>query len=77
MPDHGDLLRAFDKNETTRLAASLGVRIPKTVLVTSAEQARDAAQSIRYPVVLKPAASEELSPDGKLRTAGRPRYASD
>ncbi|MFZ3188444.1 MAG: ATP-grasp domain-containing protein [Candidatus Sulfotelmatobacter sp.] len=77
LPDHGDLLRAFDKNETTRLAASLGVRIPKTVLVTSAEQARDAAQSIRYPVVLKPAASEELSPDGKLRTAGRPRYASD
>ena len=77
LPDHSDLLRAFDKNETTRLAASLGARIPKTVLVTTAEQARDAAQSMPYPVVLKPAASEELSSDGKLRTAGRPRYASD
>src|SRR5208283_2499585 len=56
LPDHSDLLRAFDKNETTRLAASLGARIPKTVLVTTAEQARDAAQSMPYPVVLKPAA---------------------
>src|SRR5205814_5476458 len=26
---------------------------------------------------LKPSASEELLPDGHLRTAGRPRYASD
>jgi predicted ATP-grasp superfamily ATP-dependent carboligase len=77
LPDHSDLLLAFDKNETTHLAASLGVRVPKTVVVTSEEQARDAAGSMRYPVVLKPAASEELSPDGKLRTAGRPRYASD
>ena len=77
LPDHSDLLRAFDKSETTRLAASLGVPVPKTVVVTSSEQARDAAQSMRYPVVLKPAASEELSPDGNLRTAGRPRYARD
>ncbi len=76
-PDHTDLLRAFDKNETTRLAASLGVAVPRTLVVTSPEQARDAAQSMRYPVVLKPHASEELSPDGKLRTTGRPRYASD
>jgi predicted ATP-grasp superfamily ATP-dependent carboligase len=76
-PDHTDLLRAFDKNETTRLAASLGVAVPQTLVVTSPEQARAAANSMRYPVVLKPHASEELSPDGKLRTTGRPRYASD
>jgi predicted ATP-grasp superfamily ATP-dependent carboligase len=77
LPDHTSLLRAFDKNATTRLAQSLGISIPKTVMVTTPEQARDAAQSMRYPVVLKPAASEELSPGGNLRTAGRPRYASD
>jgi predicted ATP-grasp superfamily ATP-dependent carboligase len=77
LPGHLDLLRAFDKNETTRLAASLSVAVPKTVVVTSPEQARDAAQSIRYPVVLKPRSSEELSPEGSLRTAGRPRYACD
>lgn len=77
LPDQSDLLRAFNKNETTRLAASLGVAVPRTIVVTSPEQARDAARSIRYPVVLKPSASEELSHDGKLRTTGRPRYASD
>jgi predicted ATP-grasp superfamily ATP-dependent carboligase len=77
LPDHSDLLRAFNKNETTRLAASLGVSVPKTVLVTNSAQARDAAQSLRYPVVLKAFASEELSADGILRTAGRPRYAAD
>ena len=77
LPDHCDLLRAFNKNETTRLAASLGVAVPKTLVVTSAEEASNAAQSMRYPLVLKPSASEELSADGHLRTAGRPRYASN
>jgi predicted ATP-grasp superfamily ATP-dependent carboligase len=77
LPDHRDLLRAFDKNETSRLAASLGVAVPKTVVITNPEQARAAAQSVRYPVVLKPQASQELSPNGKLRTTGRPRYAND
>lgn len=77
LPDHSDLLRAFDKTETARLAASLGVLVPKTQVVTSLEQARDAATSQHYPVVLKPRASEELSPDGKVTTAGRPRYASN
>ena len=43
LPDHCDLLRAFNKNETTRLAASLGVAVPKTLVVTSAEEASSAA----------------------------------
>jgi predicted ATP-grasp superfamily ATP-dependent carboligase len=77
LPDHCDLLRAFNKNETTRLAASLGFAVPKTIRVASAEEAKNAAQSIHYPLVLKPSASEELSADGNLRTAGRPRYARD
>jgi predicted ATP-grasp superfamily ATP-dependent carboligase len=77
LPDHRDLLRALDKEETTRLAASLGITIPQTTTVYSMEQARDLARSVRYPVVLKPRASEELSPAGQVRTGGRPRYASD
>ena len=76
LPEHKDLLRAFDKDETTRLAASLGGAVPKTLFISSEEQARDASHSVRYPVVLKPRASEELSSAGKVRTAGRPRYAS-
>jgi len=77
LPDHSDVLRAFEKQETTRLAASLGIAVPETTTVISLEQARELAQSLHYPVVLKPRASEELSPAGKVRTGGRPRYASD
>jgi predicted ATP-grasp superfamily ATP-dependent carboligase len=77
LPCHADLLRAFDKDETTRLAASLGIAVPKTILVVSCEQAEEVARLIEYPVVLKPRASEELSPENKLRTTGRPRYAGN
>jgi len=74
LPDHANLLQAFDKDETTRLAASVGVSVPATILVTSQHEARCAAKSVQYPVVLKPRTSEELSA-GTVRTAGRPRYA--
>ncbi len=77
LPDHTDLLRAFDKQETTGLAASLGIRVPQTSTVTSPDQARDLAHSIDYPVVLKPRASEEFSIASKIRAGGRPRYASN
>jgi predicted ATP-grasp superfamily ATP-dependent carboligase len=77
LPDHNDLLRAFNKEETTRLAESLGIPTPKTITVLNHEQAGDVAHSIRYPVVLKPRASEEISRAGGVRTGGRPRYASN
>jgi predicted ATP-grasp superfamily ATP-dependent carboligase len=77
LPDHGDVLRAFDKEETTRLAVSLGIRVPQTTVVTCLEQARELARSVRYPVVLKPRSSEEFLPSGKVRTGGRPCYASN
>jgi predicted ATP-grasp superfamily ATP-dependent carboligase len=77
LPEHNDLLRAFDKDETTRLAASLGVAVPRTLLISSLAQARDTSQSLRYPVVLKPRASEEISAAGKVHTTGRPRYAAN
>jgi predicted ATP-grasp superfamily ATP-dependent carboligase len=77
LPDHGDLVRAFDKTETSRLAASLGIAIPKTRVAASLDQLRDISRSVEYPVVLKPRASEELCTNGRLSTTGRPRYASN
>jgi len=77
LPEHSDLLRAFNKKETTRLAASLGVAVPKTRVVATLQEAQNAAEAMQYPLVLKPSASEELLPGGTLRTAGRPVYASD
>jgi predicted ATP-grasp superfamily ATP-dependent carboligase len=75
LPEHTDLLRAFDKDETTRLAAQLGIAIPASQLVTDASQAQRVSESIAYPVVLKPRSSEELRAGGSARTTGRPRYA--
>jgi predicted ATP-grasp superfamily ATP-dependent carboligase len=74
LPEHSYLLRAFDKDATTNLASSLGIAIPKTILVTDSQQAREASASVKYPVVLKPRFSEELGA-GKIRTGGRPCYA--
>ena len=76
LPSHEDLLRAFDKDETTRLAASLGIAVPRSILVTTPQQAREAALAVAYPAVLKPRASEEFR-SGSIRTGGRPRYAQN
>jgi len=77
LPDHSDVLRAFDKDETIRLAASLGIPVPRTVLVSSAKEASRAQSEIPFPVVLKPRSSEEFGSASKVRTTGRPRYAVD
>lgn len=76
LPSHRDLLRACNKDETTRLACSLGIKVPATVVISKAEEAAEAANSLPYPVVLKPRSSEELS-SKSFRTTGRPRYASN
>jgi predicted ATP-grasp superfamily ATP-dependent carboligase len=75
MPEHTDLLRAVDKHETTRLAKSLGIAVPKTTEVNSLEELRNAGAAMRFPVVLKPRSSEEFSAQGQIRATGRPRYA--
>jgi predicted ATP-grasp superfamily ATP-dependent carboligase len=77
VPSHGDVLRAFDKQETTRLATSLGVSVPKTMVVTNIEEANHARDTLSFPVVLKPRTSEEVRSSGLMRTTGRPRYASN
>ena len=77
LPDHADLLRAFNKNEMVQLAASIGIAVPKTVAVSNLENARRACQGLKFPVVLKPRSSVETEPNGGVRITGRPRYARD
>ncbi len=76
LPSHEQVLRAFDKQQTTELARSLGIAIPHTILVENRDDAERVAHTFEYPVVLKPRASEELGQQGNVRTGGRPRYAS-
>src|SRR4051794_40230797 len=77
LPAHDDLLRAADKEYTTKLAESMGIEVPQTWLVTDPLRARELASSVQFPVVLKPRSSEEQSSQGATRTTGRPRYAKN
>lgn len=75
LPPHETVLRAFDKQETTRLAAALGIAVPQTLVIASASEARRAAARLPYPVVLKPRSSEEVTASGKVTATGAPVYA--
>ncbi|MDQ3257524.1 MAG: ATP-grasp domain-containing protein [Acidobacteriota bacterium] len=77
LPPHEVVLHAFDKQYTTRLAKSLGVAVPQTVLLNELGQARQLSKTARYPVVLKPRSSEEVSRDGQVSATGTPIYARD
>ena len=77
LPSHTDVLRAFNKDEMTRLASSLGIAIPKTLVVSNVEECRAAAGTLKFPVVIKPRSSVEAQPDGAVRVTGRPRYATN
>ncbi len=76
LPSHEIVCRAFDKDETTRLAAKLGVATPQTSLLTCHDDARAAAERLAYPLVLKPRASEELIGGQRVRATGAPIYVS-
>lgn len=76
LPSHETIQRAFDKEETTRVARSLGLVVPETITVTGAQAARAVSATVRYPVVLKPRSSHE-SDARAVRATGAPRYARD
>jgi predicted ATP-grasp superfamily ATP-dependent carboligase len=78
LPSHETVLRAFDKQETTRLAKSLNVSVPRTfVLSDEVEAAEFASGGANYPLVLKPRSSEEVSSAGRVSATGAPAYARD
>jgi predicted ATP-grasp superfamily ATP-dependent carboligase len=75
LPAHEDVLRAFNKEETVRVATSLGIAVPKTTVVCNPEQAREAGAATKFPAVLKPRSSVETHSDGAMQITGRPLYA--
>ncbi|MCU1304266.1 MAG: hypothetical protein JWQ87_4550 [Candidatus Sulfotelmatobacter sp.] len=77
LPSHANVLLAFNKEETVRLAASLGVPVPKTSIIRDAQQALETSRNTRFPAVLKPRNSVETGPDGAVRATGRPLYAKN
>jgi predicted ATP-grasp superfamily ATP-dependent carboligase len=75
LPPHETLLRAFDKQQTTRLAESLGISVPVTAAISSEADVRERAGDLRFPVIVKPRTSEEWLAGGQARTTGAPLYA--
>jgi predicted ATP-grasp superfamily ATP-dependent carboligase len=57
LPEPEALAQVTDKGATTQLARRLGVPVPATALVHTAAEARAAAPSLGWPLVLKPVAS--------------------
>src|SRR4051812_34266336 len=60
IPDDDALSLVTNKWATIELAQRLGVPVPRTVLVQSADEALAAASDLGWPLVLKPAASRML-----------------
>ncbi len=77
LPEHEVVLRAFDKQQTTALARNLGIAVPETNLVRTRGEADELAGTCRFPVVLKPTSSHEVSVDGRVVATGAPRYAKN
>jgi predicted ATP-grasp superfamily ATP-dependent carboligase len=75
LPQHETVLRAFDKQETTKIAQKLAIQTPQTFLIKDFSKANEISEIISYPVVLKPRSSEEVSNSGKVVATGRPIYA--
>jgi predicted ATP-grasp superfamily ATP-dependent carboligase len=74
LPPHETVQRAFDKERTTQIARNLGIDVPATAPIASDADLRAVEAALRYPMVVKPRASQELR-GGTVRTTGGPLYA--
>lgn len=77
LPPHETISQAFDKQHTFRLASSLGVVVPKTLVISAESNPREIHDQLTFPVVLKPSNSQEVSIDGRVTKTGAPLYAKD
>jgi predicted ATP-grasp superfamily ATP-dependent carboligase len=73
LPDHNDLLTAFDKGLSSRVAESCGLRTPRQVVVHG-DAAIAEACTLEHPVVIKAGSSNVMTERG-LVVSPRPRYS--
>lgn len=74
-PDAATVARVADKSQVLDQAARIGVPIPRTLVVASAQDARTKADQIEYPAVFKPARSRNWN--GKQWVSSGTGYATD
>ena len=66
LPASAGIAVTHDKGATLDLARRLGVPAPPTLLVGSVEEGLEAADRLRYPIVVKPVSSREVLADGTI-----------
>ena len=76
LPEPEAMAVAHDKSRTLELAARVGVPVPRTVRIETADEAVAAAADLGWPVVIKPGASREQRDDGTV-DAFTVSYAAD
>jgi predicted ATP-grasp superfamily ATP-dependent carboligase len=74
LPSAEALRVAFDKKATVGLAVSLGIAVPRTVVLRDPADFTVLHSRLTYPVVIKPRRSEALTADGRVATGGPPAY---
>jgi predicted ATP-grasp superfamily ATP-dependent carboligase len=76
LPARDAYATAQDKLATLELARELGVPVPRTEVVSTVAEAREAAVSLGWPVVVKPRSSS-ARPEGRLVEHYEVSYAED
>lgn len=67
LPPRAALHAALDKKETLAHAARLGIPIPRTCYPSSRKEAADFAETVGYPVILKPRALSSFARGGGMQ----------
>jgi len=74
LPSREAIAVAFDKEETLRLARSLGIAVPRTVSLRSLDDLASVRDGLSYPVVIKPRRSEFATFDDRIVPGGAAAY---
>src|SRR5436309_5286283 len=74
LPSPQALRVAFDKQATIGLAATLGIAVPRTVVLRDPSDVAALPSRLSYPAVIKPRRSECLTADGRVVPGGAPEY---
>jgi predicted ATP-grasp superfamily ATP-dependent carboligase len=74
LPSEEALGIAFDKEQTLRLARSLGIPAPRTIAPRSLDEVAALRKEVSYPAVIKPRRSEIATADDRIVPGGTAAY---
>ena len=77
LPSHETIVQAFDKQQTFQLASSLGIVVPRTLVISAESNPSEIDDQLTYPIVIKPSNSQEVAADGRVTKTGAPLYAKN